>query len=44
MHIFSKVQKHIILLKKIKENVETTIFSQTQKKYYQGDINMMKYV
>ena len=28
MHIFSKVQKHILLLKKIKESIETTKFAE----------------
>lgn len=44
MHIFSKIQKHILLLKKIKELIETTTFAEFQKKYMQGDSHFMKYI
>jgi hypothetical protein len=44
MHIFSKVQKHILLLKKVSDSFDETILLESQKRYMQGDMNFMKYI
>lgn len=44
MHIFSKIQKHNLLLKKINDAVEAQDYSSSQKKFLQGNSHLMKYI